>query len=270
MARIQPLWQSDEISLHRFDHPVEHEDRPYEEVADAFRASFVEDGQFNLEVDERRWRVRAGDLMLSHPEMRFRAGFEGAGFNDTCLTLTYLAANDDGFDRQRRWGPGHAPVRQASDHIRYLRWGLARAIALNNPMFIEYCATAIFRIPGEAPAGPSFGARKLGWYAERVEFAREQIGRGYADELTVSALARAAGMSMFHFSRVFAALTGMPPHRYLLETRLQAARAMLAAGAGVTQACFDCGFANLSHFSRSFARRFGVPPSRLAAHRLAG
>ena len=45
MARIVPLWRSDEISLYRFDHPVEHEDQPYEARADAFRASFVETGQ---------------------------------------------------------------------------------------------------------------------------------------------------------------------------------------------------------------------------------
>ena len=70
---------------------------------------------------------------------------------------------------------------------------------------------------------------------------------------------------MFHFTRVFAALTGMPPHRYLLRARLDAAARMLREGASVTETCFACGFANLSHFSRSFARRFGVAPSRYAA-----
>jgi AraC-like DNA-binding protein len=269
MARIVPLWRSDELSLHRFDHPVEHEDQPYEEVADAFRASFVEEGRFTLEVNDQSWRVQAGDLMLSHPDMRFRAGFEGTGFNDTCLTLTYLAANDDGFDKKAGWAAADAPVRQASNHVRYLRWGLARAVELNAPMFIEYCATAIFRTRGDAIAGPLLGERKFAWYAERIDFARERIRRTFADEMTVSALARDVGMSMFHFSRVFTALTGMPPHRYLLETRLAAARTMLAQGSGVTDACYGCGFGNLSHFSRSFARRFGAPPSMFGA-KLAG
>jgi hypothetical protein len=44
MSRIVPLWRSDALSVHRFDHPAEHEDRPYEEVSTRFMASFVEAG----------------------------------------------------------------------------------------------------------------------------------------------------------------------------------------------------------------------------------
>ena len=263
MARIVPLWQSPELSLHRFDHPVEHEDQPYEEVADAYRASFVEAGTFDLEMGEGRWRVAPGDVMLSHPDMRFRAGFQGTGFNDTCLTLTYLAAGDDGFDGTGSWAKATAPVRPASIHLRYLRRGLERAVALTSPMFIEYCATAIFR-PHDG-AAPPVSERRFGWYAERIDFARERIERDFDEEMTVSELARAAGMSLFHFTRVFTALVGLPPHRYLLKTRLAAAHAMLADGRSVTETCYACGFGNLSHFSRSFARRFGAAPSALFA-----
>ena len=67
MARIVPLWRSDEISLYRFDHPVEHEDQPYEARADAFRASFVETGRFNLEVGEERWKVAATESTTCGP-----------------------------------------------------------------------------------------------------------------------------------------------------------------------------------------------------------
>jgi hypothetical protein len=49
MARIVCLWHSNELSLHRFDHPLEHEGRPYEMVASAFTASFVEQGTFDME-----------------------------------------------------------------------------------------------------------------------------------------------------------------------------------------------------------------------------
>ena len=104
MARITPLWATPEISVHRFDHPVEHEDQPYEELAKTYTASFVESGTFDLGVRDNAWRVMPGDVMLSHPGMLFRASFQGKGFNDTCLSLTYLAANDDGFDPTRRLG----------------------------------------------------------------------------------------------------------------------------------------------------------------------
>ncbi len=52
MARIIPLLRTADISVHSFDHPVEHEDQPYEEIAGAFMCSFVEEGTFNLEVGD--------------------------------------------------------------------------------------------------------------------------------------------------------------------------------------------------------------------------
>lgn len=262
MARIVPLWRSAEISVHRFDHPVAHEDQPYEEVAGAFMASFVEEGAFDLHVGDSAWRVTPGDVMLSHPGMRFRAAFQGKGFNDTCLSLTYLTADDDRFDPKRTWDRRARPMLPASNRLRYLRWGLNRAIAQNAPMFAEYCATEIFHAEPEAAPAPLFTERKFAWYAERVHFARECVDRNFDDDFTVSDLARDVGMSMFHFTRVFTALMGEPPHRYRLRARLDAARRMLRDGRSVTETCYACGFGNLSHFSRSFVRRFGHAPSR--------
>jgi AraC-like DNA-binding protein len=265
MARVVPLWRSPEISVHRFDHPVEHEDQPYEDVAGGFMASFVESGTFDLHVGESRWRVNPGDVMLSHPGMRFRANFQGKGFNDTCLSLTYLAANDDEFDPTRRWKKSGRHVLAASNRLRYLRWGLRRAVDESAPMLAEYCATAVFANDASRSPAALFSEHKFAWYAERVHFVRERLDAEFAADFSVSELARSVGMSMFHFSRVFTELIGTPPHRYLLQARLNAARAMLRGGRSVTETCFACGFSNLSHFSRSFARRFGHAPSRVTA-----
>lgn len=265
MAEITPLFRSAEISIHRFSHPAEHEDQPYEETASAYMASFVEAGEFNLEVDGKEWRVGEGDVMLSRPGMRFRAGFEGKAFNDTCLSLTYLAAGDDRFDAAQSWKKANRTVLPASNRIAYLRWGLRRAVESNAPMFAEYCATEIFReLPDRQNAKP-ISARKFAWYAERIEYARKRLGAEISEEMTASDVARSVGMSMFHFTRIFAELVGMPPHQYRLRARLREARAMLLEGRSVTETCYACGFNNLSHFSRSFSRCYGSAPSSVAA-----
>lgn len=263
MARITPLWRSPELRVYRFDHPVEHEDQRYEEVSPAYRASFVETGTFDLEVGGHSWRVGSGDVMLSHPGMRLRAGFQGQGFNDVCLSIVYEAANEDRFDVGRSWAQSERPVLSASNRLRYLQWGLRRAVETGSPMFAEYCATEIFK-PMDGAGAALFSERKFGWYAERVHHVRDRLDREFAEPLNVSGLARSVGMSMFHFTRVFAELTGLPPHRYLLRARLKAAHAMLRDGRSVTETCYACGFNNLSHFSRSFARRYGGAPSQLA------
>ena len=128
MARIVPLLELPGIRVHRFDHPVEHEDQPYEEIADTFMASFVEDGTFDLHVGDRSWRARRGDVMLSHPGMRFRADFEGKGFNDTCLSVTYKSAADDGFDAARSWARSGRSLLASGNRTRYLYWGLKQAV----------------------------------------------------------------------------------------------------------------------------------------------
>jgi AraC family transcriptional regulator len=263
MARITPLWHSAEISLYRFDHPVEHEDQAYEACAEVFRASFVEEGRFNLEVGERRWRVAAGDVMLSHPGMRFRASFEGKGFNDQCLSLVYLAAEDERFDPARTWAKAGRTVLRASNRLRYLHWMLQRAVERDAPILAEYGASEIFHAHNTAPS-TLYREHKFAWYVERIHAVRERLDAEFDRDHTLSALARSVGMSMFHFARLFTELVGRPPHRYLADVRLAAARAMLEEGRSVTDTCFACGFGNLSHFSRSFARRFGAPPSRLA------
>jgi len=264
MAEITPLWSSPELTVYRFDHPVEHEDQPYEDVAPAYRASFVESGAFDLGVNDRAWRVGPGDVMLSHPGMRFSASFQGRGFSDVCLSVVYRTALEDRFDPAQAWARSGRHVLPASNRLRYLRWGLRRGVEADCPMLAEYCATEIFGEPAAAP-GDLFSERKFAWYVERVHHARERLDRDYADTLTISQLARSVGMSMFHFSRVFTELTGLPPHRYRVRARLTAARRMLREGASVTETCYACGFNNLSHFSRSFLRWYGVAPSRLVA-----
>jgi hypothetical protein len=152
-AHIVPLRGSDAISVHRFDHPTEHEDQPYEEASTAYVASFVEDGTFDLSAGADAWRVKAGDVMLQRPGLRFRASFEGKGFNDTCLTIVYLAANEDGFDPAKSWDRANRTVLRAGDRLRYLQWLLARAVANEAPMLAGYCATEIFAaLPEDQPA----------------------------------------------------------------------------------------------------------------------
>lgn len=265
MPQITPLWRTDDLSVHRFTHPPEHEDQSYLARSEVFSASFVEDGTFDLEMGERRWRVRRGDLLRRHPGMAYKVGFEGEGFSDTCLTITYLTADNEGFDVARSWARAAQPVARARNRLLYLQWGLRRAMESGAPMLAEYCASEIFRPFDESEAAALFRDRKLAWYAERVSAACETLRRAFDQEHRVGELARSVGMSTFHFTRVFTALTGRPPHRYLAEVRLHQAQSMLRAGRSVTETCFACGFNNLSHFSRSFAKRFGAPPSRYAA-----
>ena len=50
------------------------------------------------------------------------------------------------------------------------------------------------------------------------------------DDIGLDDLAEVAGLSVFHFTRMFADRMGMPPHRYLSQMRLERAKTLLALG----------------------------------------
>jgi len=117
----------------------------------------------------------------------------------------------------------------------------------------------------EGNDGQPASAGQLQWYAQRVERTRELLESAFSQSHSLGSLSREAGMSPFHFARVFRQLTGAPPHRYLLRVRLAQAAQRLRQGASVTDTCYACGFNNLSHFIRLFRRSYGVSPSQFAS-----
>ena len=83
-----------------------------------------------------------------------------------------------------------------------------------------------------------------------------------AEPLSLEDLAAEAGISKFHFARLFRAATGETPHGLLVRLRMNAARQMLAnTDLAVAVIAARCGFARAAHFGAAFARRFGASPT---------
>ena len=82
-----------------------------------------------------------------------------------------------------------------------------------------------------------------------------------AEAIDLDRIAAQAGLSPFHFLRLFARVLGVTPHQYLVRCRLRAAARLLADPARrITDIAYDVGFADLSNFVRSFRRAAGVSP----------
>ena len=85
--------------------------------------------------------------------------------------------------------------------------------------------------------------------------------------LTVTDLARAAGVSARSLQAGFMHHLDMSPMAYLREVRLRRAHAELQAGATtVTDAAYGAGFTHLSRFAELYRQRFGVCPSETLRH----
>jgi len=93
-----------------------------------------------------------------------------------------------------------------------------------------------------------------------IATARERIDDDPAAALSLAELAGDAGLSRYQFLRAFTRLTGLPPHAYLLQRRVQQARRLLRAGMSLAGAAAASGFADQSHMTRCFVRSFGLTP----------
>ncbi|HJY35981.1 MAG TPA: AraC family transcriptional regulator, partial [Steroidobacteraceae bacterium] len=81
------------------------------------------------------------------------------------------------------------------------------------------------------------------------------------EPVDLESAARRAGLSPYHFLRLFANIVGVTPHQYLLRSRLRrAARALAEDDRPVSDIALDVGFADLSNFVRTFHRAAGVSP----------
>lgn len=83
--------------------------------------------------------------------------------------------------------------------------------------------------------------------------------------VTLADLAKEAGLSRFQLLRGFARATGLTPHAYLMQRRIDLARRMIAGGSTLAQAAIASGFADQSHMTRTFVRKYGISPGAYAA-----
>jgi len=89
-----------------------------------------------------------------------------------------------------------------------------------------------------------------------------------AEDITVADLANVACLSIFHFTRAFAAATGVPPHRYVSRRRLESAMAEIAAGRlPLAQIALNARFSSQASFTRAFRHATGMTPAEYRLHR---
>lgn len=265
MNRVTPILATPLVSMSRFDHPPREAHRdPGEERAGAVSVSFVESGGFGLRVGRRRERLGPLTLFVTWPGLVFSCDHDQDVPADVCLTVAlHRTFAEDVLAVAGRRRLDQAAV-ALTNRLAYLHLALVTA-GEGDPLAAETAAGAVLaEVAGGSASTRLFRPAQLAWYARRVDAARSRLECEYAEHHSLLELARDAGMSPYHFARIFRELAGVPPHRYLRDVRLERAADRLRQGSSVTDACFECGFANLSHFTRSFRRRFGVPPSRLA------
>ncbi len=250
-------------------------DRPFEERHDWVSVALVLCGSFTYGNAFGRGLLSPGALLLGEAGGCFTCAHEH-GEGDRCVAFHFEPA----FFEDIAAASGARTTRFARNNLPALRKlaPLAARAALGvdsksgandtsslEELALELAAAALRECGGEHRT-PAISKRD----EQRVTAVVRYLEERFAEPCELTELARLAGLSPFHFLRVFRATTGLTPHQHLLRTRLRAAAAALAATAvPVTEVALASGFEDLSNFIRSFRVEYGLTPARYRArHKL--
>jgi AraC family transcriptional regulator len=96
------------------------------------------------------------------------------------------------------------------------------------------------------------------WQVRRTE---EILCANLDGRVSVREVARECGLSVSHFSRAFRHTTGVAPHKWLMERRVEVAKEKLRDGRfSLSDVALACGFADQSHLTRVFTQLAGISP----------
>ncbi|MEA2732679.1 MAG: AraC family transcriptional regulator [Acetobacteraceae bacterium] len=134
-----------------------------------------------------------------------------------------------------------------------------------NCLFTDHIAIALLAHVARTHCGMGTAQRvqRGGLAPWQERRAKELLIAQLNGEVTLEALAQECGLSRSHFARAFKTTTGLPPHRWLLDRRIERARELLLNSAlPIADVADLCGFADQSHFTRVFTNALGVSPGK--------
>jgi AraC family transcriptional regulator len=183
---------------------------------------------------------------LDHTESRRLVFFFGADFMDAI-------ADSAGVDRARFPIVALPPSRETAALA-----ALMRDAALGEDGAAYDMGASALRLSNGVTEAPELSVATR----RRVHAAVRYIHEHFAEPCTLDELATIAGLSRYHFARLFRTVAGAPPNQYVLHTRLLAAARLLeTTGTPIARIALDVGFNDLSHFNASFKAALGRTPS---------
>lgn len=101
-------------------------------------------------------------------------------------------------------------------------------------------------------------------YKHRINKVIDYIEKHLDNQFTLDELASVASFSKFHFNRIFYALVGETPFRFILRIRLEKTASLIISNRkeNITEIARNAGFTDISVFSRNFRSQFGVSASK--------
>ena len=237
------------------------DDKPYAELHPCHSISYVRKGSFGLRCRGQSSELVVGSVLIDHPGDEFTCTHEHI-CGDECLS--FFLGNElaeELSDGSSIWQIGSAPPLPELMVLGELAQAAADGrsdIGLDE--IGQVLASRFVEVVSGKPrkAGPN-AARDRRRAVETALW----IDAHSHEPIALEDAAAQAGVSPFHFLRLFSDTIGVTPHQYLVRSRLRhAARRLADDDSSITDIAYDVGFGDLSNFVRTFHRAAGASPLR--------
>jgi AraC-like DNA-binding protein len=253
------LLERPSISVSDFRCDAGPDDRPFVEQHRCHSISYVRKGSFGLHCRGKSHELVAGSVLIGHPGDEYTCTHEHV-CGDECLSFFLKPELVETLgDSTAIWQAGSAPplgelvvlgelAQSAADGNSDI--GLDEIGQVLASRFVE----TVSGKPRKAVSGAARDRRRAVEAALWID-AQSHRPIGLEDA------ADRAGISPFHFLRLFSDTLGVTPHQYLVRSRLRhAARRLADDDSAITDIAYDVGFGDLSNFVRTFHRAAGASP----------
>jgi len=255
------LLQQKSISVSDFRCSAGPDDTPFVERHRSHSVSYVRKGSFGCRTRGRFFELVAGSILVGHPGDEYTCTHDHV-CGDECLSFFLAPELVEAIgDRTEIWQIGAAPPLPELMVLGELAQAAAEGrsdIGLDE-VGQAFASRFVEAVSGRPRQPVPTAARDRRRAVETALWIDAHSHR----QIDLEHAAAQAGISPFHFLRLFSSVLGVTPHQYLVRSRLRhAARLLADDGTSITDVAYDVGFGDLSNCVRTFHRAAGVSPRR--------
>jgi len=234
--------------------------KPFAEQFECHSVSYVRKGSFGCQHRGRTFELVTGSVLVGYPGDEYVCTHDHI-CGDECLSF-FLEADliDTIGDPVGAWQADAAPPLPELMVLGELAQAAVEGrsdVALDEVGYL-FASRFIDAMSGRTRKPVDVKLRDRRRAVETALWIEENSRR----DIDLDAAASQAGISAFHFLRLFSNVLGVTPHQYLVRSRLRhAARKLVEEDSPVTDIAYDVGFGDLSNFVRTFHRAAGIAPT---------
>ena len=259
MPAVTTLLETAALTVQEYRCTTGPGEAPFVETHAGFSVSYVRKGSFGLRHRGKSYELVAGSLLIGHPGDEYLCTHEHV-CGDECLSF-FLAPSlvDSIGDRKAVWQVGSVPPLAETMVLGELAQAAAGG---RSALGLDEVGTLLAERFVGAVSGKGHGEpRPTPQDRRRAVETALWLDANSHQPIDLAAAAGEAGISPFHFLRLFSRVLGVTPHQYLVRSRLRRAAGLLAdESRPITEIAYDVGFGDLSNFVRTFHRAAGVSP----------